>query len=143
MNHEFYSNVREGKLQTSISRQIGDFLKSMEGKRVRIVLSRAKSQRSEQQNRYLHLLFTIFTDELNELGNEFSMQEVKELCKVKFALMDVLNEDTGEVIGQRIKGTSEMNKTELNEFFEKVIRWAADSFGIILPYPNEQLKTEL
>lgn len=142
MNYEFYSNVRSGKLQPSVRNQIAGLMKSFEGKRVRLVISKAKSKRSDEQNRYLHLLFTIFTDELNELGNEFTMQEVKELCKAKFALIDVVNEQTGEVIGNRIKGTSEMNKTELNEFFEKVIRWAAETFGIQLPYPNEQLKTD-
>jgi hypothetical protein len=80
------------------------------------------------------------TEELNELGNEFTMMEVKDLCKAKFALIDVFNEKTGEVLGQRIKGTSAMNKTELSDFVESVIRWAADSFGIVLPYPNEQLE---
>lgn len=142
MNHEFYSDVRNGTLQTSTRNKVAELLKYFEGKRIRIVISKAKSKRSEQQNRYLHLLFTIFTDALNDLGNEFKMPEVKELCKTKFALIDVVNEETGEVIGQRIKGTSEMNKTELNEFFENIIRWASEHFGIILPYPNEQLKTD-
>ena len=65
------------------------------------------------------------------------MPEVKSLMKTKFLLIDVVNIDTGEVIGERLKGTSECNKEELSEFVEKVIQWAAE-IQIILPYPNEQ-----
>jgi len=85
-------------------------------------------------------LFTIFKTSLNDLGNDFTMEEVKEICKYKFGLTDVLNKQTGEVIGQRIKGTHEMSKTEMIEFIESVIRYAAECFDIILPYPSEQIK---
>jgi hypothetical protein len=54
-----------------------------------------------------------------------------------------MNVETGEVIGQRIKGTSEMTKTELNLFIENIIRWAADYFSIVLAYPSEQLEVSL
>lgn len=139
MKHEYFSNVKDGRLQKSVSFSIAKDLKYYEDKRIRITIEKLKSKRSLEQNAYLHLLFTLFTKALNDLGNEFSMLEVKELCKCKFATIDVINEKTGEVIGQRIKGTSEMNKTELSEFIESIIRWAADYFHIILPYPNEQL----
>lgn len=139
MKQEFFSGVTNGCLQKNVSGSIAKELQRHEGKRVRIIIERLKSKRSHQQNAYLHLLFTIFTEALNELGNEFQMLEIKELCKCKFATIDVVNEKTGEVIGQRIKGTSEMTKTELNEFIENIIRWAADFFHITLPYPNEEL----
>ena len=54
-------------------------------------------------------------------------------------MIDVIDEKTGEVWGQRIKGTSEMTKKELNEFFERIIIWAADVFHFELPYPNEEI----
>lgn len=105
-----------------------------------VIEVKKRNKRSNRQNSYLHLLFTIFKDSLNELGNEFRMEEVKELCKAKFLLTDVVNESTGEMIGQRIKGTSELTKIEMMEFIENVIRWGADTFNILLPYPNEQIE---
>lgn len=140
MKHEFIASVKNGKLsnRSILIKCINHF----EGKKIRLTIEKYSSKRTHPQNSYIHVLFTIFTDALNDLGNEFLMTEVKELCKAKFLLTDVMNEKTGEIIGQRIKGTSELTKTELNEFFEKVIRWAADSFGIILPYPDEQLEIE-
>lgn len=137
LKHTFFSNVSGGKIQANTSQQIKDLLPYYEGKRVEITIQRLKSKRSDQQNRYLHALFTIFKNELNALGNEFSMQQVKDLCKLKFAKVEMINTQTGEVMGERIKGTSEMNKTELNEFIENIIRWAAEYFSITLPYPNE------
>lgn len=143
MKQEFISIIKDGKLQPSTTNNILKVLSGLEGKRVRVTLEKVSAKRSLQQNAYLHLLFTIFTESLNELGNDFTMDEVKELCKAKFLLVDVMNVETGEIIGQRIKGTSEMTKTELNLFIENIIRWAADYFSIVLPYPSEQLEVSL
>ena len=143
MKQEFISLIKDGKLQPSTTNNILKVLSGLEGKRVRVTLEKVSAKRSLQQNAYLHLLFTIFTESLNELGNEFTVDEVKELCKAKFALIDVMNKETGECLGQRLKGTSEMTKTELNLFIENIIRWAADYFSIVLPYPSEQLEVSL
>ena len=143
MKQEFISLIKNGKLQPSTTNNILKVLSGLEGKRVRVTLEKVSAKRSLQQNAYLHLLFTIFAESLNDLGNEFTVDEVKELCKAKFLLIDVINKDTGECLGQRIKGTSEMTKTELNVFIENIIRWAADYFSIVLPYPSEQLEVTL
>ncbi len=136
---ELFSTVKSGKLQANTTRSILKALEALEGKRIVITIEKLSSKRSHQQNKYIHVLFTAFKDGLNELGNDFTMQQVKDLCKAKFALIDMVNEGTGEIVGQRIKGTSEMGKLELNDFFEKVIRWAAETFNIQLFYPNEEL----
>ena len=138
IKHIFNSNVSEDcELQQNVRQQIKELLPYYKKQRITITIEKFKSKRSDQQNRYLHALFTIFKNELNALGNEFSMQQVKDLCKLKFAKVEMINTQTGEVMGERIKGTSEMNKTELNEFIENIIMWAASYFSISLPYPNE------
>ena len=138
MKFTYYSNVKDGRLQKNVSELIAKELHTFEGKRIELTIQKLKSARSGQQNRYLHLLFTIFKNELNLLGNEFSMDEIKELCKAKFCLIDVVNESSGEVLGKRIKGTSEMTKSEMTDFIESIIRWGAE-FNISLPYPNEEI----
>lgn len=140
MKRQYFSNVKNGRLQKNVSELIAEELKAYEGKRIEISIQKLKSTRSEQQNRYIHALFSIFTKALNELGNDFQMVEIKEMCKQKFSTIDVVNEKTGEVIGQRIKGTHEMSKSEMCEFVDKIIIWAADMFHIVLPYPNEEIK---
>lgn len=132
-----FGNIKDGVLSIANRKAFMSELAQMKNGNVTIKVSR-KNQRSLQQNAYLHLLFTIFKNELNQLGNEFTMLEVKDLCKAKYLTVDVVNISTGECIGQRVKGTHELTKIEMMQFVDDVIRWAADFFHIILPYPNEQ-----
>jgi len=141
MKTELISSVKGGKLQPTVTKQLLHILSGLEGKKVVITIEKLTAKRSLQQNKYMHLLFSIFTESLNELGNNFTTKEVKELCKAKFALVDVANEQTGEILGQRIKATSEMNKEELGIFIDKVIQWASE-FNIKLPLAGEQLLIE-
>lgn len=136
----YSATVKDGLLKIHARKQFDKDLIMFEAKEVELVLRKKRSRRSGAQNRYIHLLFTIFTNELNSMGNEFTMTEVKELCKAKFLLIDVINESTGEIIGQRIKGTSETTKTEMMHFVDQVIRWAAEYFSITLPLPGEQFE---
>lgn len=142
MKHEFITSVNKGKLGVITSKQIKTTIEKYEGYRIILTIDKCSSKRSNQQNSYIHLLFTMLTEALNDFGNEFNMLEVKDMMKAKFLLTDVVNEKTGDILGQRIKGTSECTTIELNEFFENVIRWAAE-LGIVLPYPNEELELDL
>ena len=132
-----FGNIKDGVLSIANRKAFMSELAQMKNGNVTIKVSR-KNQRSLQQNAYLHLLFTIFKNELNQLGNEFTMLEVKDLCKAKYLTVDVVNTNTGECIGQRVKGTHELTKIEMIEFVENIYRWAADMFHIILPLPSTQ-----
>ena len=132
-----FGKIKNGGLSIANRKAFQSELAQMKNGYVTIKVSR-KNQRSLQQNAYLHLLFTIFKNELNQLGNEFTMLEVKDLCKAKYLTIDVVNTNTGECIGQRVKGTHELTKIEMMQFVDDVIRWAADMFHITLPYPGEQ-----
>jgi hypothetical protein len=136
----YYSDVKNSRLQKNVSERIANELAAFEGKRVEVKICRLRSKRSSQQNKYLHVLFTIFKDALNDLGNEFTMQQVKDLCKRKFLSYDLIDKSTGEVIGEDIRHTSSLNKIEFGEFIESVVRWAADFFHIVLPYPSESIE---
>ena len=129
--------IQDGVLTINSRKAFDKELSTLKNGLVTITVKR-RNQRSLSQNNYIHLLFTIFKNELNQLGNEFKMEQVKEIAKAKFLTVDVVNESTGECIGQRVKGTHELSKVEMMEFVENVIRWAADMFHITLPYPGEQ-----
>jgi len=133
------SSVKQGKLSRNAKEVLVAQINKCEGGRILITCQKFSSKRSLPQNSYQHLLYTIFRDALNDLGNEFTMEEVKELCKFKFLTIDVINEETGEVIGKRIKGTSELTKSETMDYLDSVIRWAKEDFNIHLPSGNEQL----
>lgn len=140
----YFSDVKDGKLQTNISLRIKEDLRHFEGKRIELTLCKKRRKRSIEQNNYIHLLFTLFANSFTELtGDKIPMQEWKEMLKFRFARRDKFNLETGEVIGQYIQGTSEMNKTELSNFIDDIIRYGAEMYSFNLPYPNEQLKVDL
>lgn len=114
-------------------------IKNREGKAILITVQEVSRKRTSRQNRYIHRLFTILTSELNDLGNTFSMEQVKAICAYKFLLVEEVDESTGQIIGQRTRGTSELNTSEFNDYFTKVIVWAMETFGIDLPYPDSEL----
>jgi hypothetical protein len=137
----YFAEIKDGKLKITNRRGFDADLLEYEGKRVQITIER-NNKRTSPQNRYLHALFTIFTKSLNELGNNFKTEEVKELVKFKFLTLEVVNESTGETIGQRIKGTHELNKEEMGDFIDRFMEWSATDFNIILPISDEQQKFE-
>lgn len=134
---EYFSDVKNGSLQNNVRKLIQSDLRQFEGRRVHVVIEKIKSSRTLKQNAYLHSAFTIVTKGLNDFGNTYRMEEVKELLKTKFLLVDVYNEKTGECIGQRVKGTHELSTTEMNLFIDQIIEWSS-GFGITVLYPNEQ-----
>ncbi len=138
----FISSVKNDKLQPSVTKAILKTIEGQNGKKFVITIEKLSAKRSLQQNAYIHVLFTSFADALNDLGNDYSMEQVKMLCKVKFALKDMVDMSTGEVIGQEIQHTSDMTKEEFSVFIEKIINWAREFFNIKLFFPNEQLTIE-
>ena len=133
-----FGKVTDGKLKISNRYDFEQELAAFEGKEIMVTVERKTRKRTISQNDYLHAMLRIFTGELNNLGNTFTMEQVKDMMKYKFLTVDVVNTETGEAIGQRVKDTSELTTIELSEFIEEVIRYAAEFFHIVLPYPNEQ-----
>ena len=138
-----HGKVIDGALRITHRSDFDHDLSMFEGKEVTITVERKRKTRSLMQNAYFHLLMKLFKESLNDLGNEFTIEQVKDIVKCKFLLVDIYNKSTGEIIGQRIRGTHELTTSEFTELIENVIRWAADYFHIVLPYPNEQLQIEM
>jgi len=139
MKLEFYGTVKNGKISKRTSMDIKEYIESLEGKRVMITVDRVKKSRSAQQNAYLHLMLNILKEGINDLGNTFSMIQIKEMMKYKFLKIEEVNEDTGEIIGERIKGTAELTTVEMSEFVNNVIEYAREEFNLTIPLPDTQL----
>jgi hypothetical protein len=130
MKLEYFSNIKDGKLQKNISLQIKNDLGHFEGKRIHLTIEKQKSTRSGQQNRLYWFYVSIIA---NELG--YSKDELHEIFKFKFLKQEKVDERTGEVF-QFIGSTSRLSKTEFGEMIDALIQFAAETFSIILPTPN-------
>lgn len=128
-----------GKLHIVNRKDFDSDLLYLRNKEVVIRVEQKTKKRTISQNAYIHLLFGIFANELNKLGNTFSMQEIKDMMKFKFLMIDIINYENGEVIGHRIKDTSELTTTETAKFIDDIIHYGLTEFDVQLPLPSEQL----
>lgn len=102
--------------------------------------------KSTPQNNYLHLLFRIAAQMMNDEGygdgTPWTMERVKSHCKSAglYPVIDMVLKG-GEVI-QVAKDTAELDKLETMETIERVIAYFAE-LGITLPQPDEQIEIQL
>lgn len=105
-----------------------------------LVTIKKANRRSDNQNRYIHgVLFPEVRKALINAGYDDirTNEDAKQVCKALFLKTDIPKPDgSGEFIS-RIKDTSELSKTEMMEFVDTVIKWAADNLGWEIPYPGE------
>ncbi len=98
-----------------------------------------KARRSNQQNRYLFgVVYAELRFAMNELGNNFSLEDVHEFCKNNFNKKEVVNGE-GEVIGY-IGGSTVMTKEEFSIYLDKIFLFANEYLYITIPLPNENLQ---
>lgn len=132
MKLTYYSNVKDGKLQKNVSLQIAEEVKHFEGKRVEITIQKLKSTRSAQQNRLWWLYVTIMAKEVG-----YTKEEMHEILKFKFLKKEKVDEKTGEIF-EYIGSTTKLSKSEFADMVTDLIRFAAETFNIVLPLPGEQ-----
>jgi membrane protease subunit (stomatin/prohibitin family) len=111
------------------------FLKS--GKTIDLL--EKKNTRSSQQNKALHMLFTIISSQLNEMGIDFqyvglkgmelSMRHTPDLVKnfiwrpIQIALFD-------------IKSTTKINTKQINEIVDVLTKFFAEK-GVVIQFPSK------
>jgi hypothetical protein len=92
-----------------------------------------------QNNFYFGVCVKMIKDELHRRGHdEFSAQDVHDWLKAMFNYKEIINEETGEF--DRIpRSTATLNKDEFNTYIERVQRYAAEKFSLVIPDPGEQM----
>lgn len=96
-------------------------------------------KRSNQQNRYYFgLVVPLIQKGLYEKGLDVSKEEAHEFLKARLNFTELVNEDTGEF--ERIPmSTTRLNKEGFSDYIQKIQRFAAEWFEIVIPDPGEQM----
>ena len=144
MKHEFFSDVKEGKLQQNVRKLIADLLPSFNDKRVRVTIERLTSKRSLQENRYY--FGCVVPEEaqcFKEMWGEIYNKERVHLFNHNMFFYDeMLNEKTGEIIKIPRSSASykvsefELKMEEIRQYFELNFDWK-------ISLPNEQKQMPL
>jgi hypothetical protein len=121
---QFTASIHRGKTIWSDPDAVIAHVAKLEGKRVNVTIEQWRARRSDEQNRYLHgVVFKALSDHLG-----YEVEEVKELCKAMF----LMQEKDGR---QFPRPTSSLNTAEMVAFIERIQRWAAQEFGVVIPDP--------
>lgn len=134
------ANIQSGKLPTQTKRDIQQFILENEGKLVEITLKKARSKRSEQQNKYYFgAIIPIIRQALRDLGHKLTAEEVHYFLKQKFHFKRIISPD-GVEIGEVPQSTTTMTKTEFIEYIDNISQWAAEILSIEIPQPEQQIE---
>tara|TARA_R110000868_G_scaffold350640_1_gene611890 strand:+ start:330 stop:776 length:447 start_codon:yes stop_codon:yes gene_type:complete len=139
----FNSKVLNGKL-VSNRKPLNDFIATFEGKEITITVAKKKKKRSNPQNSfYWGVVVPIVKDGLKGNGILANTEQTHELLKNRFLKIDLANEDTGEVLFQSVKSTSELTTSQFMEYLAEIQQFSAEFLGVQIPEPNEQINIQL
>lgn len=98
----------------------------------------AETKRTNQQNKYMHVVFTLLQHGLYYAGYEDinTMEKAKDFVKKLFLSYEKENKQTGMKY-ETVRGTSELSKDEGIEFIERVLQFAAEELGMYIPTVEE------
>lgn len=136
MKQYFFTEAKAGVPAPSAVDKFVDTIKGFNG-RLMVTVEKKRNNRSLEQNRWMWACTTIMA---NELG--YTKDEMHGILNYKFLTVEKVDENTGEVF-KYVKSSANLTTTEFSELMESMIRWAAETFEIVLPYPEEQLRAEL
>lgn len=133
------TKITDGKLTRPAYQGIKDFIAKHEGKTIEINLKKARSKRSDNQNRYMWGVVIPYLQEgFKGIGYHLSKEEVHTFVKGKFNTLEIVNEQTGETVTMPIS-TTQLTKTEFGEYLEKIFQFSAEFLGVVIPNAGEQI----
>ncbi len=132
---EIYSRVTGGKLEKQA--ELNEALKAHEGKDVRITLERKRKRRSLNQNAYYFgVVLPAVCELLTDYGNDVDIEETHYFLKAEVGkLTKTIVNQTG-VARKVVKSSAKLSTVEMEDYLERVRRWAA-GHGVIIPLPEE------
>ena len=92
-------------------------------------LTEKKTQRSNSQNKYLHVLFGLFG-----IDKGFTLEESKTFFKRKASFMIIEKELEGAKV-KFLRSTANLDKSEMTDFID-IVRTVASKHGCYLPTPQ-------
>lgn len=94
-------------------------------------------QRTKQQNKALHVLFSLLAEELNNNGLDMrkTLKPEVEIPWSKMAVKEYLWRPIQQAQFAK-KSTTELTTKEIDEVFDTINRHIGERFGIHIPFPS-------
>jgi hypothetical protein len=107
----------------------------------RVEVTRLRPRRTDRQNRwYWPAIVTPFAQYLSAQDYDVtSPEQAHAILKERFLRIEVVNKTTGEVIGQRVRSTTELSIEEFGDYCDRCAAWLSEFFGIVIqPGPGTE-----
>ena len=122
----FMGKITDYKLLLDNPTKYQQYIDSLSGHRVEIVVRKQKAKRSENQSRYYWgVVIELLSKELG-----YDQDEMHEILKYKFLQSNAMGLPY-------VKSTTKLSTGEFEEYLSKIKRWAAEFLHIVIPDPNE------
>ena len=126
MNPVFFGRVEKGKLVLKLQDRFNDYLRSLEGQEVQVVVGKPRKPRSNQENRYY---WGVVIKLLSE-HTGYSEDEMHDALRMLF-----LTDKTSKM--PTLKSTALLSTVEFEEYMSQIRMWASTELQVYVPEPNE------
>ncbi len=126
----FVGFVKKGKLEFKYLDQFTNYLKSLEGKSVDVVVRLPRKDRSNQENRYY---FGVVVNLISE-HTGYTPDETHEFLKLKFLSKIIVMAGKDERIP---RSSTELSTLEWEKWMTEIREWAAQELSLVIPEPNQ------
>jgi hypothetical protein len=119
-------------------------LRNLRG-RYTVTIRKWYPDRTNLQNRYYRGCFvTPFFHYLRDQGHDNIIvpNDAHLILAYRFLRREIVDEQTGEVLGIEVKSTADLDTKEFNEYLEQCAQFLAETCGIVVPEPDKNYKNE-
>lgn len=117
------------------------FFSKHDGKLIKVTYQTTDVRSNAMNAYYWGVLVPELRKAINEMGESRSTDWIHNFIKANF-----VGDEYVTPIGEVMKGggsTAELDNKEFCDLIDKVIIFAADTFGYRIPYPNEQIEIDV
>jgi len=104
-------------------------LSALNGKKIELILRKRRSQRSLQQNSYYWGVV------IEILSKHFGYDPEEMHEALKFHFLKISSDKSPDLVS--VKSTTRLSTDEFNEYVNRVVRWAAQEYGVFIPDPRQ------
>ena len=145
---EFTAKVQNNKIVPIEQVYYTDEIRKFEGKEVRVELIKLNTRTNPQNKYYWGVVIYMIRQRLEDLGwesgdivegslnSKLTRDDVHEFLKAKFNKKEIVNKETGEVIGSAPQSTTDLSTDEFKDYIDAIIRFAADYLDLNIPDPT-------
>ena len=126
MDTIFLGTIQRGNILLQRKEKFIDYLRSLDGKEIELIVRRLKKKRSKQQNRYY---WGVVVELLCETTG-YNEEEMHESLKMLF-----LKDLTRKI--PTLRSTASLTTKEFEKYLARIRMWAAQNLGCSIPEPNE------